>query len=180
MEQEHNKLTREIIGLVCKGIGIFSEKYNTFPKNIRLGIYSQDENGTPGYRIFKESSFQQIRFNDLLGVRIDPLMREYIAAPYIHSFILRASVDFDVPLNNLNLLLATQAESIKELQEPYIKATSEDGKKVYRMKDNILAAFVFNGSTQVARIDMNYIMQKPETEDEQDEEQTEQNTEQNE
>lgn len=94
----------------------FSDEFQNSPKSVQLLIYSEDLEGNPSYKVLNQyKPIKKITFNEILGVKIDFLMREAIATPFLKNAIVRLSKEIGATTKDVNIMIQSADEKAENL-----------------------------------------------------------------
>ena len=98
----------EIVEKVMRnGIASFAKQAGAPLQHSQLMIFCKDENAVPCYKslIFNPQINREVTFNEILGVKVDLLNREGIAAPFIQSALLRYGQELMVSPTQVRIIV---------------------------------------------------------------------------
>lgn len=87
------------------GIVRFAKEAKVAHANSQLMIFMKQGEEMPCYKsLLQGKQAREVSFNEILGVRIDLLNREAIAAPFIGNSMRRFAAELETPPNNVYVL----------------------------------------------------------------------------
>lgn len=97
----------EIVEKVMRnGIISFAEKAGVRIGHSQIMIFCKEDTAIPCYKsLIYEQPSREVSFNEILGVKVDLLNREGIAAPFIQNAILRFSKEFNIAPNHIHIVI---------------------------------------------------------------------------
>lgn len=94
-----------------KAIINFAKKHEVEPTQSQIVIYTEDEECSPKYRVLKHyKDFEPkkvVTFNEILGVKIDMLQREFLATPHIQACLKRLLKENECTHSELSIVICT-------------------------------------------------------------------------
>lgn len=129
----------EIVEKVMRnGIASFAKQANETIQCSQLMIFCKDETAVPCYKsLICNKPSREVAFNEILGVKVDLLNREGIAAPFIQSSLLRYANELGV--------LPTQVRIVVFCDH----------------RDNSVHLYLYNGATAVKPISLDEVLSQP-------------------
>lgn len=98
----------EIVEKVMRnGIVSFAKQAGALVQHSQLMIFCKDENAVPCYKslVYNHAPSREVTFNEILGVKVDLLNREGIAAPFIQSALLRYGQELSVSPTQVRIVV---------------------------------------------------------------------------
>lgn len=98
----------EIVEKVMRnGIVSFAKQAGSLVQHSQLMIFCKDEIAVPCYKslVYNHAPSREVTFNEILGVKVDLLNREGIAAPFIQSALLRYSQELSVSPTQVRIVV---------------------------------------------------------------------------
>lgn len=97
-----------------KAIKRYAETYEINETDCQIRISPLDEDCTPKYEMCKKFiPFEQVSFNELLGVQIDFMGREYMAGTFIKNCLKRISKEQECEQNDVSVIVFGNEDSSK-------------------------------------------------------------------
>lgn len=97
----------EIVEKVMRnGIISFAEQAGVRIGHSQLMIFCKEDTAVPCYKsLTYEKPSREVTFNEILGVKVDLLNREGIAAPFIQNAILRYSKEYNISPTHIHIVV---------------------------------------------------------------------------
>ena len=103
--------------VIKSAITKYADKQNVSKIDTQVLIFAKDEKFTPGYKIcYNFKPLEEVKFKDLLNVKIDLLNKEFFATPYIQTSLKGFARELGCSFNDVNVIIFTQTDDISVLK----------------------------------------------------------------
>lgn len=114
-------ITGEFVKLVIKAVKRYSEKLKTVENAIQV-VFKLNGEGENAYWIYKAGQPEcEVKFNDLLGVKVDFSGRSMYVPPALNKILLQLNEDLELPPNSISVMLIKRTPEEKERIEKFLE-----------------------------------------------------------